>query len=483
VVPVAPSLHAADAGPNAAPAFLQGGGDMGERMRAFDWASHPLGPPAQWPAALQMAVSLCLNASFPAAIYWDAELFVLYNDAWSEIPAERHPQALGQQARELWSDIWPVVGPQFEQVMATGEGLALYEQMLPMQRGGKATETWWNYSITALRHPDNSIGGVYNQGHEVTGTVLARRARQAEIERLRDLFEQAPAPVALMRGPDHVFEIANPAYRRLVAGRKLLGLPVAQALPEVVDQGFVALLDQVYRSGQAHVGKATRVMLQRTPEGEHEESVLDFVYQPVRDSSGQVDGVFVLVTDVTDRARAEKALRISNWQLGEERARLAALVEAEQRAQAALRRFNDVLEATVKARTAALTEALEQQRATAERLRASFETPLMYQGFLDTQGILLDTNPTSLQGIRAQLADVVGRTFWSTPWFTATPGMPDRMERLVRRAAQGETVRERIGLQLPDGLRQFDFTLRPVPGRDGALVGIVPEAVDLGGLG
>jgi PAS domain-containing protein len=341
--------------------FLQGGGDMGARIRAFDWASHPLGPPAQWPALLQTAMSLCLNSSFPTCIYWGPESFVLYNDAWSVIPAERHPAALGMRARELWADIWPIIGPQFAQVLATGQGIALYEQMLPMERGGVPRETWWNYSFTALRDADLSVAGIFNQGHEITDVVLARRARQAEIERWRELFRQAPAPVALLRGPNHVFEIANDAYLHLVGRADVLGKPVVEALPEVKGQGFVELLDKVFRSGEPYVGASTPVKLQRSGEGPAEDRVLDFVYQPVRDAGGQVESIFVLVTDVTERARAEHQLRITNWQLGEERARLAALVEAEKRAQQALRRFNETLEAQVRQRTAELERSLRLQ--------------------------------------------------------------------------------------------------------------------------
>ena len=330
------------------PVFLQGGHEMGQRIRDFDWASHPLGPAHLWPPALQMATSLCLNSSFPTAIYWGPELHVLYNDAWSVIPAERHPWALGRPARELWSDIWSVVGPQLEQVVATGEGIAQFEQMLPMERRGVARETWWNYSFTALRNADNTIGGVFNQGNEITDLVLARRQRKAELARLRGWFRQAPAPIALLRGPTHVFEIANDAYLALVGGRDLLGKTVKEALPEADEQGFVALLDEVYRSGKPYLAASASVKLQRAPDQPREERVLDFIYQPVVDAAGQVDGIFVLVTDVTERARAENALRLSNWQLAEERARLAATVEAEKRAQAALRRFNETLEAHVK---------------------------------------------------------------------------------------------------------------------------------------
>jgi PAS domain S-box-containing protein len=461
------------------PAFLEGGNEMGARMRTFDWASHPLGPPEGWPAALRMAVSLCLSSSFPTAIYWGPEFHVLYNDAWSPIPAERHPAALGQPARELWSDIWHVVGPQFEQVMATGVGVAQYEQMLPIVRGGVAGETWWNYSLTALRQADNSIGGLFNQGNEITAVVLARRERQAEVERLRELFRQAPAPIALLRGPQHVFEIANDAYVNLIGRADIIGRPVRQALPEVEAQGFVGLLDEVYRSGEPYLGAGRTVNLQRAVGAPAEERVLDFIYQPMRDAAGSVDSIFVLVTDVTERARAEAALRVSNWQLGEERARLAATVEAERRAQAALRRFNETLEAHVQMRTAQLERTLAAQSATADRLRASFESSLFFQGYMTVDGTLLEANSASLAGIAAKLNDVVGRPFWETPWFTASPGLPERIREAVAVAAGGREVREVLEVELPNGRRTFDFSLRPVRNGRGEVVGIVPEGVDI----
>lgn len=451
---------------------------MGERLRAFDWASHPLGPPQHWPDALRMALSLCLNSSFPTAVYWGPELYVLYNDAWSEIPAEKHPWILGKPAREGWSDIWPIVGPQFTTVLESGEGLALYEQMLPMVRGGHPTETWWNYSFTPIRNADHSIGGVFNQGNEVTGLVHARRKRQAEIERWRELFRQAPAGVALLRGPRHVFEFTNDAYRRLIGGREVVGQTVAEAVPEAQAQGFVKLLDGVYRTGEPWVGTSVSLKLRSSPGAPEEDRVVDFIYQPMRDAAGEIDGILVLVTDVTDRARAEAALRVSNWQLGEERARLAAVVEAEQRAQQALRRFNDTLEAHVKQRTEELTRALRLQQAASDRLRATFDTPLMFQGFLEVDGTVRDSNPVSLAAIRATLEQVVGLPFWETPWFSATPGAPERIRQAVGLAARGQAVQIALALELPDGPRSFDVWLRPAFDADGHVIGLVPEGIE-----
>jgi PAS domain S-box-containing protein len=451
---------------------------MGERMRTFDWASHPMGVPEGWPPALRMAVSLCLNSSFPTAIYWGPELYVLYNDAWSAIPAEKHPWILGKRAAEAWADIWDIVGPQFREVLEAGRSFAVYDQMLPMVRGGAPRETWWNYSLTPIRDADHGVGGIFNQGNEISEVVLARRQRDAELARWREMFRQAPAPVALLRGQDHVFEFANDAYQRLV-GREVTGRPVREALPEVISQGFLDLLDGVYRTGEPYLGSGAAVKLTRTPGGPVEDCVVDFIYQPMRDAQGDIDGILVLVTDVTDRARAESALRLTNWQLGEERARLAALIDAEKRAQQALRRFNETLEAHVNARTAELTKALEKQAAVMDRLRATFATDLIFQGFMDTNGILLDANPASLAAIRAPLTEVLGRPFWDTPWFTATPGAPEKVRIGVETARTGRIFGSPMRVNLPDGPRTFQFSLRPVFNGKREVVGLVPEALEI----
>src|SRR5690606_35177289 len=105
----------------------------------------------QWPAALRCALDICIHSMLPTAIYWGPDLVLLYNDAWSVIPSDKHPWALGRPAREVWSDIWHIVGPQLARVIEHGEGVAVYDHLLPMMRGGIARETYWNYSFTPIR--------------------------------------------------------------------------------------------------------------------------------------------------------------------------------------------------------------------------------------------------------------------------------------------------------------------------------------------
>jgi len=131
---------------------------------------------------------------------------------------------------------------------------------------------------------------------------------QQQRERLADLFQQAPAFFAVLRGPDFVFEMINPLYQELVGQRDLIGKSVREALPEAEGQGFVALLDEVYRSNKSFVGRRTPIQLARTASQPLEERFLDFVYQPRREADGTISGIIVLGVDVTESKRAEKAL-------------------------------------------------------------------------------------------------------------------------------------------------------------------------------
>ena len=135
-----------------------------------------------------------------------------------------------------------------------------------------------------------------------TGDALP--ADVATTERLRALFEQAPSFAAAVRGPDHVFEFANAAYYSLVGHREILGRSVAEVLPEVVDQGFVALLDRVYATGEPFVGNAIPIQFQNAPGAAPREVFLDFIYQPIREADGSVSGIFAQGHDVTAAARA-----------------------------------------------------------------------------------------------------------------------------------------------------------------------------------
>lgn len=135
------------------------------------------------------------------------------------------------------------------------------------------------------------------------------RTVETEKQRLADVFQQSPSFMCVLAGPQHVFERVNDQYLRLIDHRDVLGLAMRTAIPEIVDQGFVALLDHVYSTGQTYVGKDVPMRLQLPGESGEDEHILDFVYQALRGIDGTITGIFVQGIDLTERKRAEAAQR------------------------------------------------------------------------------------------------------------------------------------------------------------------------------
>jgi len=150
---------------------------------------------------------------------------------------------------------------------------------------------WWGPRLLQF------YNDAYRQsiGDERHPSALGQERRQ-----FSDLFEQSPSFMAKLTGPQHRFELANPAYMRLVGERPVLGKTVAEALPEAVEQGYLDLLDEVFHSGKAHAAFSSEYW--PLIDGKPQKRVVDFVYQPIKDREGTVTGIFVEGFDVTARA-------------------------------------------------------------------------------------------------------------------------------------------------------------------------------------
>ena len=134
-----------------------------------------------------------------------------------------------------------------------------------------------------------------------------KKAAHENLE-LAAMFDQAPSFMALLKGPDHVFELANPAYCRLVGGRQLIGKNFAEALPDAAEQGYVHLLNDAYRSGNSFTQTGARYAIQTDANSPIDERFVDFVCQPTRNKKGAVTGVFVEGSDVTEHVRQTKRI-------------------------------------------------------------------------------------------------------------------------------------------------------------------------------
>ena len=287
---------------------------MDELLRTHDWRQSPLGPPQAWPRELHTVLDLMLGSKFPMFVAYGPQLGLLYNDAYAEVLGAKHPASLGRRFEEVWTEIWHEILPIVEGAM---EGRSTFHKDLPleMNRKGYLEKTWFTFSYSPVRDEAGVVNGMFCACTDTTEQVLAERQLAAQHQRMRQMFQQAPGIIAVLREPEHVFEFANDSYLELIGGRDVLGQPVREALPEIAEQRFLGLLDQVYRSGETFVGRAASVMLRRQPDQPLEERFVDFVYQPIRDERGAVSGIFVEGSDVTDAVLAHHALRESELRL------------------------------------------------------------------------------------------------------------------------------------------------------------------------
>ena len=149
---------------------------MGERIRAFDWAATPLGPPESWPQSLRSAVSILLPSSAQIVLFWGTELTTIYNDAYSPVLGKKHPRVLGTPARVCWEEIWnDVLGPLFTGVLTTGESFWAHDRLFFLERNGYLEETYFDISYDPVRDESGNVGGIFCIVSETTGRVLGKR--------------------------------------------------------------------------------------------------------------------------------------------------------------------------------------------------------------------------------------------------------------------------------------------------------------------
>lgn len=457
--------------------LLPGGGEMGRRIREYDWGATPLGPVDSWPLSLRTIVSVVYLSAHPMFLFWGPEHIGFYNDAYSQsLGPDRHPGALGRRGRETWEEIWDTIGPQIAAVMAGGDATWHEDQFLPITRGDRVDDVYWSYSYSPVPDDDGSVAGVLVTVTETTRRVLSERrlrllqdvadreveaatledvsviaarilaehpddfpcgliylhdptdgvlrlasaigvepetdaapatltdpdahcavlaaacgarsaipvpitgpagspagmlvaainprlpfddgyraflshlarelgtslhtvhtreerlravheAAAAERNLLAHVFELAPSFLAVLRGEDYVFELINPAYSQLIGHRAVIGRPLAEALPEAAAQGFVDLLDQVYRTGVPYVGNERRILVQRVRDAEPEERFLNFVYQAIRDAEGTITGIHVTGVDVTELVRQRQLVERESAEHDAERRQLLTVLE------------------------------------------------------------------------------------------------------------------------------------------------------------
>lgn len=286
------------------------GGEVGHLIADYDWAKTSLKEISGWPQNFRTALGVVLSSPVAMVMLWGDEGLMVYNDAYSVFAGGRHPQILGSRVREGW----PEVADFNDHVMKTclaGGTLSYKDQELTLYRHGAPEQVWLNLDYSPIYDENGKPAGVIAIVIETTERVLTERRSMVEAQRQRDMLQQMPGFTAILSGPDHVFSYVNDAYVSVVQRANLVGQSIREALPELEEQGFFELLDNVYATGEPFIARGMKIRF----EGRDEDEFLDFIYQPIRGDNGQISGIFVGGYDVTRTLRAAEALVQSEEQL------------------------------------------------------------------------------------------------------------------------------------------------------------------------
>lgn len=155
--------------------FLRSGGEMGARIRSFDWASHPLGPIEGWPQSLKIVIRIMLTSRYAMWMGWGPEFYFFCNDAYLPTVGIKESWVLGASARKVWEEIWPDIGPRAESVVNTGQATWDESLLLFLERSGYTEETYHTFSYSPVPDDDGLINGMLCVVTEDTERVIGER--------------------------------------------------------------------------------------------------------------------------------------------------------------------------------------------------------------------------------------------------------------------------------------------------------------------
>ena len=262
------------------PEFLLGGGEMGQRIREYDWPATPLGPVESWPQSLRTCVRIMLDSRQPIWIGWGKELIKLYNDPYIAIVGGKHPSALGEPASVVWRAIWREIGPMLHAVMEEDTGTYVESQLLIMERNGYPEETYYTFSYTPIPGDNGGTAGMICFNVDDTGRILSERQLQTLSRLAKNLTDCVSYPEAVERtmnalsdnGRDFPFALFYGAAGDEVTlthstalGASATGVPATFKLTD--NDGLAVALRRALDTRTPQVLEGIRALLGEMPQG------------------------------------------------------------------------------------------------------------------------------------------------------------------------------------------------------------------------
>ena len=198
----------------------------------------------------------------------------------------------------------------FRDIYTTGETFIANEYMVQLKRQGKPDMAYFNSVYQPLRDLDNKIYGIISISIEVTEVLNAHKQTEASEKRFSNILSQSIMAIGILKGPDMIISFANdPIITTWRKGRDIIGKPLFEVLPELRNQGFPELLQQVYATGIPYYGYEVKAIFIRN--GKEEDAYYNFVYQPYTEVDNTITGITIIATEVTEQVLAKKQIEES----------------------------------------------------------------------------------------------------------------------------------------------------------------------------
>jgi PAS domain S-box-containing protein len=290
--------------------YLADAGPVGLQILQHDWCKTSIGPIESWSDILQITLKTVLSSRQPMSFYWGPDLIQFFNGAYKTILGDRATGGIGAPLWEFWADIEAHIRPIAEEALS-GRSTLIENFPLTMTRSGVNEETFWMFSYSPLFNVDSSIAGFMNICTEMTQAIRATRSQRTGFDLLMEMFQQSPSFLAVLREPEHRIEFINFNYMTLIGHREVLGLTFKNTLPDIFAQNRLDFLDDVYLHGNPYRLESSVYAVQSEPGGPIKECHIEFIFQPITDTTGQINGVLIEGHDVTALKDASKELAAS----------------------------------------------------------------------------------------------------------------------------------------------------------------------------
>lgn len=272
-------------------------------IQSIDWSKHPLGPMSKWPGTLHIMLATILNSRFPMLLFWGQDHICFYNDAARFQSAGLHPFALGKRGEVVWDDRWELIKPMIDRVLNYGHNTWNEDEPIPVTTKGRTDVIFSTFSYSPVYDETGKRAGVLVVGIDTTEKAKNFQKLKESETNFRNLITQAPIGLAILKGHDFTFEMANDRYLEMVGKtRDIIGKPLMKALPDFASQQYPDILTKILLTGISYHGKEFPIVLLRNKK-EHTLYV-NFVYEPMKEPDGHIKRIMVIITDVTEQVVA-----------------------------------------------------------------------------------------------------------------------------------------------------------------------------------